>query len=361
VLSRRFVRLPLLFLPTILSVVYYFCVASDQYESEAHFVVRSATRPEFSGGLSFLVQLGFARSQDDSFIVQDFMKSRDAINLLRVKLPLEAMFNRDGADLVARYPSLLYGPREEQFYRYFLRMVSVVLVDKSGISTLRVSAFQAEDARDIAEALLTAGEDLVNRINQRLQTDTIANSLTQLHSAQQRLVEAQAALTDFRNRELIVDPNQNAVAVAELISRLSGELAATQAQITEMRAGSAASPQLVGLQRKATAIEQQIVQERARIAGDTGGLARRLAAYERLNFEREFANRMMNTAEAELVRARKDAARQLLYLERIVEPHLADYSTQPRRLRNVLTILAANILLVLIGWLFVSGIREHAA
>jgi len=360
--SRPFIRWPILFLPTLLAGFYYFAVAADQYESEARFVVRSATRPELSGGLSFLVQLGFARSQDDSFIVQDFMRSRDAIDLLHAKLPLEAIFNRDGADPIARYPSLfLYGPTEEQFYRYFLRMVSVVLVDKSGISTLRVNAFRAEDARDIAEALLTAAEGLVNRINQRLQKDAIASSTTQLQSAQARLIEAQAALTDFRNRELIVDPNQNAVAVAELIARLAGELAATQAQITEMQVGSAASPQLAGLRRKAMALDQQIIHERARIASDSGGLAARLAAYERLTFEREFANRLMSAAEAELVRARRDAARQMLYLERVTGPHLPDHSTQPKGLRNVLTILAANILLVLIGWLFVSGVREHAS
>src|SRR6267154_2118985 len=70
------------FLPTILAVVYCVGVATDQYESEARFVVRSAAKPEMPGGLGFLVQLGLARSQDDSFIVQEFMTSRDAIDKL---------------------------------------------------------------------------------------------------------------------------------------------------------------------------------------------------------------------------------------------------------------------------------------
>jgi capsular polysaccharide transport system permease protein len=359
-LGRRAVRWPLLFLPTILSAVYFFFVAADQYESEARFVVRSAARPEMAGGLSFLVQLGLARSQDDSFIVQDFMTSRDAIDRLKAKLPLREIFDCKGADFLARYPSLLYGPSDERFYKYFQRMVSVIHVDKSGISTLSVKAFRPEDARDVAEALLTAGEGLINRINQRLQTDAIANSLAELGAAQRRLIDAQTALTDFRNRELIVDPTQNAVALAELIARLSTELATTQAQISEMRTGSSSSPQLLGLRRKAAAIEEQIAQERARIANDTGGLAKRIAAYERLSLEREFANRMTSATEAELVRARTEAARQMLYLERVVEPNLSDFSTQPKRIRFVLTVFAANVLLLLIGWLVYSGVREHA-
>ncbi len=358
--DRRTTRWGLLFLPTLLVAFYYFAIASDQYESEARFVVRSAARPEVPGGLAFLVQLGLGRSQDDSFIVHDFMTSRDAIDRLKAKLPLEAMFGREGADFLARYPSILYGPQAERFYRYFERMVSVVHVDKSGISTLTVRAFRADDAHEIAEALLTVGEGLINQINQRLQADAVGNSQADLHAAQQRLIDAQTALTEFRNRELIVDPTKSAVALAELIGGLSAELGATQAQIIEMLAGSASSPQLLGLRRKAAALEQQIAQERARIASGSDDLAGRIAAYERLSLEREFANRMVSSAEAELMRARAEATRQLLYLERVVEPHVADYPTQPKRIRSVLTVLAANALLALVGWLMVSGVREHA-
>lgn len=357
----RIARGVLLFLPSLLAAAYFFLIATDQYESEARFVVRSAARPEIPGGLAFLVQLGLARSQDDSFIVQEFMTSRDAIEKLKERLPLEDIFDRKEADFLARYPSILFGPASEEFYRYFQRMVSVAHSDKTGISALHVYAFRAEDARDIAQALLMFGEELVNKINHRLQSDAIGNSLAELKAAQTRLIDAQTALTEFRNRELIVDPVRNAVALAELVARLSADLGTTQAQIAEMRAGSAASPQLLGLQRKATALQEQISKEREQIAGDTNGLAKRIAVYERLSLEREFAQRMMSTAEADLVRARSEASRQLLYLDRVAEPSLADYPSRPKRIADVLTVFVANALFLLIVWLFISGVREHAS
>lgn len=349
------------FLPTILAALYFFLIASDQYESEARFVVRSAARSEMPEGLSFLAKLGIGRSQDDSFVVQEFMTSRDAIEKLRERLPLQSMFNREGADFLARYPSILFASKDERFYRYFQHMVSVIYGDRTGISTLRVRAFNPDDAEKLAETLLVLGEELVNRINRRLRTDMVANSESELQLAQARLMDAQLALTDFRNRELIIDPARNAVALGELISQLSAELGATQAQITEMKVGSTSSPQLFGLQRKAAALEQQIGEERARIAGDKGGLASRISTYERLVLEREFAAKMLGATETELARARTEANRQSLYLERVVKPHLADYSTYPKRIVSVLTVAAANTLLVLIGWLILSGIREHAA
>ncbi|MFZ5784770.1 MAG: hypothetical protein ACOY4R_31630 [Pseudomonadota bacterium] len=357
---HRLLRWALLLLPSILATVYYGVVATNQYESEARFVVRSAARPEMSGTLSFLVQLGLARSQDDSFIVQDFIGSRDAVQRLKARLPLRRIYGHEGADFLSRYPSLIYGPEEEEFYKYLRNMVTVVHSERTGISTLRVRAFDPADARTVAEALLQQSEELVNRLNARVQTDAIANSEAEVKTAQERLIEAQTRLTEFRNRELILDPGRSAVALADLIARLSAELGSVQAQIAETKSGLVNSPQLGTLQRKAAALESQIAEERRRVGDDREGLATRIAAYERLQLEREFARRMLGSSEAELARAKSEAARQMLYLERVVEPNSIDYPTQPRRARLAITILAANILLILVGWLIYSGLTEHA-
>lgn len=354
------VRMAVLLLPTIICAAYYFFIAADQYQSEAQFVVRSPAKPDVSGGISFLVQLGLVKSQDDSFIVQDYITSRDALKALSTEINVDKMYNREGADFLARYPSILYGPTKEQFYKYYKRMVTIVHTDKTGITTLKVDAFRPEDAHMIAETLLTLSEGLVNQINRRLQTDAIANSLAELKTAQARVIGAQAALSEFRNKEMIIDPHQSAVALAELIAHFSTELGTVQAQITELKIGSVSGPQIENLQRKAAALGQQIAEERRNIAEGKGGLAARIAKYEGLVLEREFANRMLSTVEADLVRARAEAARQLLYLERIVEPSLPDDEALPKRFRMVITILTINVLLVCLVWLVFSGVREHA-
>lgn len=355
------VRSLLILLPTILCAVYYFGIAADQYRSEARFIVRTPTKPDVRGGLTFLVQLGLVKSQDDAFIVQDYITSRDALQALAAKIPLKAMYARKSADFLARYPSLFYGQKEERFYRYFAQMVTVIHTDRTGITTLQADAFRPEDARLIVETLLSLSEALVNQINRRIQSDAIANGVAELERAQARVVSAQAAITEFRNRELIVDPQQSALALAELIAQLSAELGAVQAQIAELKSGTAGSPQISTLQRKAAALRGQIAEERAKITSDKGGLAMRIANYERLVLQREFANRMLGAAEAELVRARAEAARQLLYLERVVEPSLPDDATLPRRLRKVITVLVINVVLACLGWLVFTGVREHAA
>jgi capsular polysaccharide transport system permease protein len=121
------------------------------------------------------------------------------------------------------------------------------------------------------------------------------------------------------------------------------------------------APQISALRRRAAALEEQIRQERNRISNSSDGLAERIATYDRLNLDREFANRMLTLSETELSRARGEALRQQLYLERVVQAQLADYPSQPRRVANILTMLASNAILVLIIWILFSGIIEHGA
>lgn len=351
----------LLFLPTLLAAIYYYAMASDQYESEAKFVVRATQRSDPTGGFSFLVQLGLQRSSDNSFVVQEFISSRDAIRKLQERLPLEQMFRTDAIDIIAGYPSFLYGPREEQFYKYFQTMVSVIHTDATGISTLRVRAFSAKDAKRIADTLLQISEEWVNRLNERHLRDAIGRAEAEVKIAANRVVAAQEALTEFRNRELLIDPMNNATALADLISKLSAELSEAQAKATEARMYTGSGPQLLMQERLAIALGEQIASERGRVARGADNLAERVATYERLVLEREFANKMLSTSDSELVRAREDAMKRLLYLGQVTEPHSADYSSQPKRLRSILTTFTANLLLFLIAWLVFTGIREHVA
>jgi capsular polysaccharide transport system permease protein len=346
-------------LPTVIASAYYFLIASDQFESEARFIVRSASKPDMPGSLGFLVQLGFGRAHDDSFIVQEFITSRDAVSKLEAVMPLRKFYGRHEADFLARYPSILFNASNEEFYEYFRRMLDVGLVDKTGISHIRARAFKPEDAERIVEQLLVFSEQLVNRINERLQKDAVDLGQQRLEAAERRLVDAQAALTDFRNRELLIDPSRNAVALSELIGKLSAERATTHAEIAALRPTAGASPQVADLMRREAALHRQIGEERARIAGDATGLASRMAEFERLSLEREFASSVVKTAETDLVKARQAASKQLLYLERVSGPNLSDYPTKPRRTRVVVTIFAANMLLILVSWLLLSGVKEH--
>ena len=80
------------------------------------------------------------------------------------------------------------------------------------------------------------------------------------------------------------------------------------------------------------------------MANDSDGLAEKIAEYERLMLQQEFSVRSLAQAVAALELARVDARRQQMFLERVVEPGVPDQAMEPRRWRNVFTVLGYNVI-----------------
>jgi len=349
-------------LPTLLTSIYYGLIAANRYVSEAQIVVRKASDASKLGGFaSFLKTAGISGGADDTSTVQAYILSRDALSGLEEKLPIKSYFGTRGADFAARWPSWIYGRSQEEFYKYYRMMVTAVPSHETGVLTISVQAFDPAHAKAIALALLDLSEETVNRINQRVRTDAIRTASDEVNRSEEALVASQVALTQFRNRELILDPERNAVLLTELIGKLNTELAGTLAQIEQLRQGAPNSPQLPSLSAHAASIRQQIAAQRDLVSAAGTGLADKVSQYERLNLQRQFTTRRLASAVASLTLAQAEARRQQLFLERIVEPNLSDKSTMPTRLVNSTTVLGWSLLLYLVFWLISSGLREHAA
>jgi capsular polysaccharide transport system permease protein len=360
---RRLGRLlywAMLYLPTLAAIAYYGLLATPRYASEAQFIVRTASKPAGGVGLGAVLQMtGLSRSNDDIFTVQSYLTSRDAVRELEGRLPLRAWYGTAKADMVARYPSLFYRQTAEDLFRYFNTMTTTTFSSTTSITKLTVQAFEPEQARQITEELLKLGEQVVNRMNERIQTDTVRVANEEVRRNEARMIQSQIELTQFRNRELMIDPARSSVIVSEVIARLMAEQVQTRAQLGEVSAAAPDSPQTVVLKRRLGALDAQIVTERQRISDTSDGLASKLALYERLVLDREFAKQGLAAASRALDVARLDARRQQLYLERVVEPTAVDDPKYPKSLRIIATIFTLNVLIIAIFWLVSSGLREH--
>jgi capsular polysaccharide transport system permease protein len=120
------------------------------------------------------------------------------------------------------------------------------------------------------------------------------------------------------------------------------------------------NPQLPVLRQRTALLAGEIEAETMRVAGATGeSLAGKASQYQRFLLEREFADKMLASAMNSLERARNEAQRKQLYLERIAQPNLPDAAMEPKRLRAVLAVFVLG----LIGWgiltMLIAGIKEH--
>ncbi|WP_292229874.1 chain-length determining protein [Brevundimonas sp.] len=346
-------------LPTLLAAIYFLLIASPRYVSEANFIVRRADQSG-PGALGLALSgVGLSATATDTFMVHEFVKSRSAVDFLQSRHDLGRVFSPPQADPFSRAHKPWSSNTKEDLYKGVEGFLHVGYDSTTGISTIRVQAFNPKDAKNIAETLLAGGENVVNTINERSSQAAVSEAERTTRDAAARLQEAQTALTTFRNREQIVDPAGLAAQSATLLGRLMAELATLEAERRQITSETPSSPLLPTLDRRIDAFRKQIEQERAKIAGDSGSLAPKIGAYEALVFEREMATRTLAAANQALEGAQVDARRQHLFLDRIVEPNLPDKPIEPRRWLAILAIFASFSLLYGCGYLMWAGIREH--
>ncbi|CBJ51870.1 capsule export inner-membrane protein CtrB [Ralstonia solanacearum] len=363
-LKERLSRLDRLFLltvllPTVLASLYYGLIASDVYVSESSFVVRSSQRQPALGLGALLQSAGFSRAQDDTYAVQDYMLSRDALRKLNDQLHLDQAFSSSQVDLFNRFGALDWDRSFEALHRYFQKRIEINVDTASSISLVRVRAFTAQDSYRINAMLLDLGEKLINQINERARQDMIRFASSEVASAERRAQAAALELSAYRARQTVVDPERQSVFQLQQVSKLQDDLIATQTQLSQLRAFTPQNPQIPSLEKRAQALQAAIDTETGKIVGNGTSLTNKAAQFQRLALEREFADKQLASALASLEQARNEAQRKQLYLERIAQPSEPDIATEPRRMRGVF----ATFVLGLIAWgiltILVAGIREH--
>jgi len=366
VMRRRRMVMLIVVLPTLLLAGYYYLIASDQYQSEAHFVVRSADSPSASpsgfGQLLGLTTAGGAGG--DAASVSDYLESHDAVEKLRQDIDLVDRFRRPEVDIVSRLGQ--QDPTPEGLLKYYQGKVSARTDHDTGITTLTVRAFRPDDTYAIIRSLLVMGEQQVNSINARSYNDAIASSKRQLVEAERAAAEVQDNMTAFRQDKADIDPEGSGKAQIGLVSTLRANLAAAQAQLETAGAFlSRTSPQYIALSRQVRSLQTQLASQSARLAGSSAGsgatIANNLGGYDDLRLRQEFAGKRYEAAAAALAQARDRAQRQQLYLVRIVDANMPVKSLYPQRGRVVLTAFLALLLIYSIGWLIAAGVKEHAA
>lgn len=344
--------------PTLIAAFYFLVVASPRYVSEARFIVRAPSRAQPSSLGMALQGVGISATQTDSFAVHEYIRSRDAVHELMKEMDLKRAYGRPGVDAFSRLPPFWQDGSFDDFYRGFGRYVTVGYDSTTGISTLRVQAFRPEDATMIAQRLLGGGERLVNRLNERAERDSVREAERSAEEARTRLAVAQEQLTAFRSRERFIDPARTAIASTELIGELSIKLATLRAERAQLAAEAPQSPQLPLLDGRIRAFDALIESERRKIVGDADSLVPKIGTYESLALNRELADRAMAAATVALDTARRDARRQQLYLERIVDPSKPSEPSQPKRLLSILAVFATCLFAYGASWLIWAGLRE---
>jgi capsular polysaccharide transport system permease protein len=348
-------------IPTSLAIIYYGFIASDIYTSESRFVVRSPQKQSTSSILgAFMQEAGFARSQEDTYSVHDYIQSRDAMFKLEKSFNIKKIFSDPSIDFINRFPTFGMTDSYESLYKYYLKHVSAESDAKTSISVLKVDAFNAEDAHKMNEALLRMSEELINNLNERGRKDLINFASAEAKAAEFEARNASLALSSYRGKNAVFDPEKQSALQLQQIARLQDELIAVNSQISQVLTFTPDNPQLPVLRNRAASLKKDIAAESEKItSGSENSLSSKAANYERLVLEKAFADKQLAGALTALESARNEAQRQQLYLERLAQPSLPDASLEPKRFKSTIAVLVLGLFTWGIFSLLLAAVREH--
>jgi capsular polysaccharide transport system permease protein len=369
-IGGRWWFLLLVVLPTLAAAGYYAGFAADIYESEARFQVRNRagvgnSPMDASGGGRLMAMAGALSgatrpTSEESQAVVSWIDSHSAVAALQREIDLVELWRRPEADPVARL--WWEEPKLEWLLWYFRRHVQVSFDAETGVMTLRAHAFRAEDAQLLAQQVLRLSEELVNTLSARTVGDAVRVAQEDVAKAERRVLAAREALIAFREREQAFDPSRSATGAVDNIGRLESLLAQTRAEYQERRSFMRAdNPQIQVLQNRIASLGEQIATERGRMTRGSEAVTQQVAGFERLELERQLADRELGSATASLEAARSEALRQQVFVLRVADPQLPEYALYPRAIFNTLTVFVALSVLFGVGWLLIVSAREHAS
>jgi capsular polysaccharide transport system permease protein len=360
-------------LPTAITALFYLFIASDRFVSEARFAVRS-NETQAIDALGMFTGLPSGQIVSDSYIVADYIASRDMVEKLLQRLPLRAMyadgdyFSRIGEDYTL-----------EDLVQYWQKHIDVYYDSTKNTISAEVQAFKPADADRIAREVVDLARVLVNDLSAQARRDAVQFASTEVARAELRVRGARDDVLAFRIAHNELDPTQTAEATLGIAAQLEAErskLASDLASLSGYLSDDAPSVQM--LKSRITALAGEVERIQGQIstgvskkgsgAAESGGgtgtappdaLASVVGQYQELTINQEFAEKAYTAALATLEHARSEANRTQTYLAIYGQPSIAEEPAYPLRWLNICVVFALSSILWALGLLGVMVVRDH--
>ncbi|TFY99925.1 chain-length determining protein [Ramlibacter rhizophilus] len=338
---------------------FWLFIAADRYVSEARVVLQ---RSDLSQGQTVdfanLIAGGGGGNRADQLWLRDHLLSTEMLRQADAALKLRAHYS-EGGDWWTRLSSA--DEPIELFKEYFHQRVAIELDEFAGVLSIEVQAYTPEMAQALAAFLLQQGEAAMNRMGHSLAQEQVRFLEQQVGAHSQRVQATRLAVLEFQNKKGLVSPLATTENLAAVVSRLEAQLSELQTRRRALLGYlQASAPNVVELDLQIAATENQMRQERGRLAAPGGRtLNATVEEFQRLQLEAEFAQEVYKTALVALERGRVEATRTLKKLTVLQAPSVPEYPMRPRRYYNTLVYSLLVLMLAGVAHLLLAIVRDH--
>jgi capsular polysaccharide transport system permease protein len=355
-LTRSFIIIVII--PFVLAVFYYLFFAADRYVSETIISVRQAKETSISSiGLAALVGVN-PSSKEDTLYLKEYIHSLDMLKTLQNELNLREMYGKEKLDFLYRFYSFL---PQEDFLEYYQNRVEIVYDDMSGLLRINTEAFTPEDAHNLSMLILKYSEAFVNELSHAVSRKQFEFTEAEFKKAKERFSKTKDTLLAFQNKYGIFNPIEQAQSRAGLVWEFEVQLTKKETELSAMRAYlQESAPQVVTIKNEIAALKDQIEKGVDRVTKKSDNASNTLAAeYQTLSIEASFSEELYKLSLQAIEQARIESTKQIKYLSVVQQPSTPESAKYPRKIYNIVTLLAILFLFYGITQLIKATIEDH--
>ncbi len=345
-------------IPSLIVLGYYAFYASPVYVCESSFAVmqpQSASSPE----MDMLQSLqGGGNANNDVYILAEYIRSSELLKSLEAKHNIRGHYSDESIDKFSRLDK---DASWISFKSYIKDRIRTDINWDANIVNLSVYTYKPDICTRISNSIIELSEVFVNNLSNEIHEDFKDFANQQLQEAEENMKKAGGLVTEYRKENDMFDPGQEAQSVLSIIGSLEAEYSKTQVELSEkLQIHKPGSPVIEGLQTRLSALNQQIRDERRKLASQSGNaLSEELQEFEGILLQQEFAKSRYQLALSLWEVVQTEALQRTKYLITIQKPLIPDVNDWFFQTQKALAIAGTILIVYLVISLVLMAIKDH--
>jgi capsular polysaccharide transport system permease protein len=343
----------------VLSSIYIGFIKTSFFQSTGIITIKNLDDSSSTSGLLGLVSGQSNDTIQDAMVLQEYLKSYEVYEKLNKDFDLSAYYNSFELDFLQR----MYGFNSyEDYIKLYNKHLNIDYDEVSNITTISFLHVEAQKAQEIVGFLINEAEYKLNQYNKNTATKQLSFIEEETNKQKEVLERSIKRLAKYQDTQNTLNPNSQASTNISILSELKGKLVENSAKLEKLSKYLTNNAfEIIDLKREISQIKSSInqVKKEQSGSGDKTTLNKSIFEFEKINSEVTLNTELYKQALLQQQSAKIDVNKENKTLQVLVNPNFAQSYSEPKRFRELLTLIIILSLLYGILSMLNAIIKDH--
>jgi len=343
----------------VFSIIYVGLIKTSFFQSSAVITIKNLDDTSTTSSLLGLVSGQSNDSTQDAMILQEYLKSYEVYDKLDKQFDLNTYYSSFDLDFLQKMYSF---NSYEEYVELYNKHLGIIYDETSNITTISFLHVDAKKAQEIVNFLINEAEYKLNEYNKQTASKQLYFIKKETAKQKEVLEKSIKNLAKYQDTQNTLDPNSQANTNTTILSELKGRLVENTAKLQKLsKYLTNSSFEIIDLKREISQIKNSINQIKKEQSGRGSNttLNKTIFEFEKIKAEVDLNTELYKQALLQLQSAKIDVNKENKTLQVLVNPNFAQSYSEPKRFRELVTVILVLSLLYGILSMISAIIKDH--